>query len=106
MRRRGASLDGGPSSLGTLAAIACAAITSASTACASTDGMPAAPVAGAAPIARTAPPASAASAAPIANPWLDPAREVLVPHCGSCHRGDLPTALPNALAIFDLTHPI
>ena len=31
------------------------------------------------------------------------ARDVLVHHCGSCHRSDLPTARPGALAIFDLT---
>ena len=31
------------------------------------------------------------------------ARDVLVYHCGRCHRGDLPTALPGALAVFDLT---
>ena len=55
------------------------------------------------------PPASNAGSASVttaANPWLDPAREVLVQHCGQCHRGDLPTALPKALAIYDLTRPI
>src|SRR3970040_2328799 len=31
------------------------------------------------------------------NPWSDAAREVLVQHCGKCHRGDLPTAVPGAL---------
>jgi hypothetical protein len=31
------------------------------------------------------------------------ARDVLVHHCGRCHRSDLPTALPGALAVFDLT---
>src|SRR5262245_25020220 len=25
-------------------------------------------------------------------------------HCGECHRSDLPTAKPKALAVFDLTH--
>jgi hypothetical protein len=49
--------------------------------------------------------ATAVVAAP-ANPWLDPAREVLIQHCGRCHRGDLPTSLPKALAVFDLTRPI
>ena len=33
----------------------------------------------------------------------DRARDALVPTCGSCHRSDLPTAKPGALAIFDLT---
>jgi mono/diheme cytochrome c family protein len=33
----------------------------------------------------------------------DHARDALVPTCGSCHRSDLPTAKPNALAVFDLT---
>jgi hypothetical protein len=57
--------------------------------------------------AQTAPAAPAPAApAPAANPWLDPAREVLVQHCGRCHRGDLPTAVPGALRVFDLTRPV
>ena len=36
------------------------------------------------------------------NPWSDAARDVLAQHCGNCHRGDLPTAVPGALAVFDL----
>jgi len=32
-----------------------------------------------------------------------PARDVLVLHCGRCHRSDLDTAIPGALAVFDLT---
>jgi len=36
------------------------------------------------------------------NPWSDAAREVLAQHCGRCHRGDLPTAVPGALAVFNL----
>lgn len=80
---------------------------------------PAAPAAASAPSlapasapAVVAPPAAAPATAspvaalPAANPWLDPAREVLVQHCGRCHRGDLPTSLPKALAVFDLTRPI
>jgi hypothetical protein len=35
--------------------------------------------------------------------WSEPARDALVPACGSCHRSDLPTAKPGALAVFDLT---
>jgi len=46
--------------------------------------------------------------APVAPPPAAPAqaqaaRDVLVYHCGRCHRGDLPTAVPGALAVFDLT---
>jgi len=36
------------------------------------------------------------------NPWSGAARDVLAHHCGSCHQGDLPTAVPAALAVFDL----
>jgi len=36
------------------------------------------------------------------NPWSDPAREILAAHCGKCHRGDLSTAVPGALAVFNL----
>ena len=35
--------------------------------------------------------------------WSERARDALVPTCGTCHRSDLPTAKPGALAIFDLT---
>jgi len=50
-------------------------------------------------------PLGAAAPAPLcaANPWESPARKVLDAHCGSCHRQDLPTARPAALAVFDLT---
>jgi len=75
---------------------------SALAACATTDGATVSAASGA-----TAPAPTAPEAAPAAvNPWLDPAREVLVQHCGQCHRGDLPTALPKALAVFDLTRPV
>ena len=40
------------------------------------------------------------------NPWGQPAREVLIQHCGRCHRSDLPTALPRALAVFDLSEDL
>ena len=36
------------------------------------------------------------------NPWSGFTREVLFQHCGRCHRGDLPTRVPRALAVFDL----
>ena len=38
------------------------------------------------------------------NPWAQSAREALMQPCGRCHRSDLPTSLPRALAVFDLTH--
>ena len=37
------------------------------------------------------------------NPFAPAAREVLVQYCGRCHRSELPTAIPGALAVFDLT---
>ena len=85
---------------------ACALAAGALAACAST-GRSAAERAAAEP----ASPASAATPAPevpasaeaAGNPWRAPAREVLVHHCGQCHRGDLPTAVPRALQVFDLT---
>src|SRR5882672_448006 len=42
----------------------------------------------------------------IVNPWTEPAREVLVQHCGRCHRSDLDTSLAGALAVYDLTKPV
>lgn len=41
--------------------------------------------------------------APPTNPWSDPTRDLLALHCGRCHLGNLSTALPRALAVFDLT---
>ena len=38
--------------------------------------------------------------------WSEQARDALVPTCGTCHRSDLPTAKPGALAIFDLTKDV
>jgi len=40
------------------------------------------------------------------NPWVEPARDVLVQSCGSCHRPGLPTTNPRALAIFNLHEPV
>ena len=40
------------------------------------------------------------------NPWIESARDVLVPACGSCHRPGLPTTNPRALAIFNLHEPV
>ena len=36
------------------------------------------------------------------NPWSEFTRDLLAAHCGNCHRRDLPTAVPGALAVFDL----
>lgn len=38
------------------------------------------------------------------NPWSEPTREILVQNCGTCHRGDLPDAVPRALRVYDLSH--
>ena len=46
---------------------------------------------------------AAPAAAATALKWSEAARDALVPTCGTCHRSDLPTAKPGALAIFDLT---
>ena len=43
---------------------------------------------------------------PAAPDRADAARDVLVYHCGRCHRSDLPTAVPGALAVFDLTEDL
>ena len=49
-------------------------------------------------------PAPAPSAVPAQVPaQAEAARDVLVYHCGRCHRSDLETALPGALAVFDLS---
>lgn len=44
--------------------------------------------------------------APQPNPWVEPARDVLVQACGSCHRPNLPTSNPRALAVFNLHDPV
>ncbi|HKQ60274.1 MAG TPA: hypothetical protein VJS92_03250 [Candidatus Polarisedimenticolaceae bacterium] len=51
---------------------------------------------------RAAPPADA-PAVQARNAWAEPTRDLLVPHCGRCHLGSLPTSKPKALAIFDFT---
>ena len=53
-----------------------------------------------APDRATTEPAVRSSLAP--NPWSDHTRDLLAPHCGRCHRGDLPGAPAGALAVFDL----
>jgi len=42
-------------------------------------------------------------APPAANPWAEPTRGLLAQHCGQCHLPNLPTSVPRALAIFNLT---
>ncbi|HET9299268.1 MAG TPA: hypothetical protein VFO11_04940 [Candidatus Polarisedimenticolaceae bacterium] len=49
------------------------------------------------------PAARPATRSPAVPTQVEAARDVLVYHCGRCHRSDLPTALPGALAVFDLT---
>jgi hypothetical protein len=56
--------------------------------------------------ADTAHPTAIAEPAHVKNPWVEPARDVLVPACGSCHRPGLPTTNPRALAIFNLHEPV
>lgn len=48
-------------------------------------------------------PAPTAPITPHEDPLSTMARDALVPACGTCHRSDLPTAVPGALAVFDLT---
>ncbi len=104
MRRRNGAALGVFLAAGAISVTACATTNGAAVQAAAGDPAPGA-LPGSAPASPVpAPGAGAPTAA--ANPWLDPAREVLVQHCGRCHRGDLPTALPKALAIFDLTRPI
>ena len=72
-------------------------------ACASSPSRQGRPVA-AQPAESPASPAPAAAPKFVtANAWSGATREILVQHCGSCHRKDLPTAVPRALAVFDLT---
>jgi hypothetical protein len=47
-----------------------------------------------------APPAPPAAPA---NPWAEPTRGILAQRCGQCHLPNLPTSVPRALAVFDLT---
>lgn len=49
--------------------------------------------------------ASAEQAPPVRpeNRWAEPTRGILAQHCGQCHLPNLPTSVPRALAVFDLT---
>jgi hypothetical protein len=37
------------------------------------------------------------------NRWAEPTRGILAQHCGQCHLPNLPTSVPRALAVFDLS---
>jgi hypothetical protein len=53
--------------------------------------------------AHTAMPAATPAPMPNANRWAEPTRGILAQHCGSCHLPNLPTSVPRALAVFNLT---
>lgn len=38
-----------------------------------------------------------------ANRWAEPTRGILAQRCGQCHLPNLPTSVPRALLVFDLT---
>jgi mono/diheme cytochrome c family protein len=38
-----------------------------------------------------------------ANRWAEPTRGILAQRCGQCHLPNLPTSVPRALAVFNLT---
>ena len=40
-----------------------------------------------------------------ASTLVDTAREIVTVHCGACHTPTLPTAMPDALAVFSLADP-
>lgn len=107
MRPPARAVPGPGLATGVCALSLCAVAACALAACASTD--PAATAPAATGPAANARPAAAAPEAPVpagaaaGNPWRAPAREVLVHHCGTCHRGELPTAVPRALQVFDLS---
>ena len=58
------------------------------------------------PAAATVQPAIAVESLHAKNPWVEPARDVLVSACGSCHRPGLPTSNKGALAVFNLHEPV
>jgi hypothetical protein len=47
--------------------------------------------------------AEGAPAVPSENRWAEPTRGILAQRCGQCHLPNLPTSVPRALAVFDLT---
>ena len=46
---------------------------------------------------------SSAPAPSVENPWAEPTRGILAQHCGRCHLPNLPTSVPRALNVFNLT---
>ena len=57
--------------------------------------------------AEAAAPTAATPAKSNANPWVEPARDVLAhAACGNCHRPGLPTSNARALKIFHLHDPV
>ena len=40
---------------------------------------------------------------PPENRWAEPTRGILAQRCGQCHLPNLPTSVPRALAVFNLT---
>jgi len=42
-------------------------------------------------------------ARPPENRWAEPTRGILAQRCGQCHLPNLPTSVPRALAVFNLT---
>lgn len=42
-------------------------------------------------------------ARPSENRWAEPMRGILAQRCGQCHLPNLPTSVPRALAVFNLT---
>ncbi len=55
--------------------------------------------------ARVAPPPAPPAAVAPPSPALVAAQAVIEERCGDCHRSDLVTAVPEALAVFDLWDP-
>ena len=47
--------------------------------------------------------AAPSPADPADNRWAEPTRGILAQRCGQCHLPNLPTSVPRALAVFDLT---
>ena len=37
------------------------------------------------------------------NRWAEPTRGILAQHCGQCHLPNLPTSVPRALVVFNLS---
>jgi hypothetical protein len=92
-----------------LACVACAArergavVTPAPAASAQPGPVAPPPVVAAPPVQPSEPPAP--SPAGDGEEAREAARAALLPRCGRCHDGRLPTAVPRALAVYDLSQP-